>query len=97
MATSIGFLSSFPHLTPRQFEVLSLLNEGMPNKIISRQLGISAATAKAHVSGVLRALKARSRLEAVLVAHRSGLLTSLSPQVEPALLRPLALRSELTF
>ena len=62
------------HLTPRQLEVLSLLCEGLPNKLISRQLNISGATVKVHVGCILRELGVSSRLQAVVAAPRLGLV-----------------------
>jgi DNA-binding NarL/FixJ family response regulator len=61
-------------LTPRELEVLSLLCEGLPNKLISRRLEISAATVKCHISRILTELGVSSRLQAVVAASRSGLL-----------------------
>lgn len=67
--------AGFPlHLTHRQRDVLLLLCEGMPNKRIGRRLGIEATTVKSHVASVLRSLNAGTRLEAVAVAHRLGLV-----------------------
>jgi DNA-binding NarL/FixJ family response regulator len=63
-----------PHLTPRQLEVLSLLCEGLPNKLICRRLNIATGTAKVHISGIFRELGVTSRLQAVVVARRCGLL-----------------------
>ena len=65
---------SFGRLTPRQVEVLALLCEGLPNKLICRQLNISAGTVKAHISGILRELGVASRLQAVVAARRRGLI-----------------------
>jgi DNA-binding CsgD family transcriptional regulator len=65
-------------LTPRQLEVLGLLCEGLPNKLICRRLSISAGTVKAHISGILRELGVGSRLQAVVAARRSGLLGDFS-------------------
>jgi len=62
------------HLTPREREVLALLCEGLPNKSIGRQLNISAGTVKIHVGKILSGLGASSRLQAVIIAHRQGLL-----------------------
>jgi DNA-binding NarL/FixJ family response regulator len=53
-------------LTPRQAEVLSLLLQGLPNKLIARQLNLSVETVKDHVAAVLRALGVSSRTQAVL-------------------------------
>jgi DNA-binding CsgD family transcriptional regulator len=62
------------HLTPRELDVLALLCEGLPNKLISRRLNISAATVKCHISRILDELGVSSRLQAVVVAARSGLI-----------------------
>lgn len=61
------------HLTPRQLEVLSLLCEGLPNKLICRQLNIATGTVKVHISVILRELGVTSRLQAVVAASRWGL------------------------
>lgn len=53
-------------LTPRQTEVLNLLLQGKPNKIIARELGVSVETIKDHVAAVLKALGVSSRTQAVL-------------------------------
>jgi DNA-binding NarL/FixJ family response regulator len=65
-----------PHvlLTPRQLEVLSLLCEGLPNKLICRQLNIATGTVKVHISVILRELGVSSRLQAVVAAQRCGLV-----------------------
>lgn len=52
-------------LTPREREVLALMSNGKTNAEISRELGISFPTAKAHVSSILGKLGATSREEAV--------------------------------
>lgn len=57
-------------LTPRQHDVLRLLAEGKPNKAIARGLDISEATVKVHLLAVFRALGARNRTEAVVIAQR---------------------------
>ena len=61
-------------LTPRQLEVLALLCEGLPNKLISRRLDIAAGTVKVHIASILRELGVSSRLQAVVAAQRCGLL-----------------------
>lgn len=53
-------------LTPRQTDVLALLLQGKPNKIIARELGVSVETIKDHVAAVLKALGVGSRTQAVL-------------------------------
>lgn len=57
-------------LTPRQQDVLRLLALGRPNKLIARELDISEATVKVHLLAVFRALAARNRTEAVVIAQR---------------------------
>lgn len=56
-------------LTSRQLDVLALMCEGMPNKIIGRKLNIANGTVKIHVANILRALNVSSRLQAVIVAR----------------------------
>ena len=60
-------------LTPRQGEVLSLLLQGLPNKLIARQLGIAESTVKSHLTCVFAALGVRSRTEAAYQASRDGI------------------------
>lgn len=57
-------------LTPRQTDVLALLLQGKPNKLIARELGISVETTKDHVAAVLRALNVNSRTQAVLAVSQ---------------------------
>jgi two-component system nitrate/nitrite response regulator NarL len=70
--TEVGSTGS--SLTCRQLAVLRLLAKGLPNKLIARELDLSEATVKLHVSAILRALKARNRTEAVLEATRRQLI-----------------------
>jgi DNA-binding NarL/FixJ family response regulator len=53
-------------LTRRQTDVLALLLQGKPNKVIARELGVSVETIKDHVAAVLKALGVSSRTQAVL-------------------------------
>lgn len=57
-------------LTPRQTDVLALLLQGKPNKLIARELGLSVETVKDHVAAVLRALGVNSRTQAVLAVSQ---------------------------
>ena len=59
------------HLTPRQAEVLRLLEQGRSTKQIAQELHLSAETVKNHVRNLLRALGVNSRLEAVAAVRRS--------------------------
>ena len=57
-------------LTARQFDVLRLLGQGMSNKLIARELGITEGTVKVHLLAVFRVLNVRNRTAAVLAAQR---------------------------
>lgn len=61
-------------LTPREIEVLRLLATGLGTRAIVKRLGISKATVRNHVENLLRKLGVHSRLQAVALARRSGLL-----------------------
>lgn len=65
-----------PHdlgLTERQADVLALMVQGKPNKQICRELNLAEGTVKVHVTGILRALNASNRTQAVVAAGRLGL------------------------
>jgi DNA-binding NarL/FixJ family response regulator len=61
-------------LTARELEVLHMLADGLPNKLIAFQLGISEHTVKYHVTSILSRLNASSRAEAVAIGIRRGLI-----------------------
>ena len=67
-------VSSRPSLSPRESEVLALLAEGAPNKVIARRLNISVHTAKFHVAAILIKLGAANRTDAIAIAMRQGLV-----------------------
>jgi two-component system nitrate/nitrite response regulator NarL len=67
-------------LSAREIEIVQHLVEGLPNKLISRQMRISDATVKVHVKAVLRKLHLRNRTQVATWALRSGL----SAKPEPA-------------
>lgn len=64
-------------LTPRQLQVLQLLARGSSTSEIADQLGVSPNTVRNHTQAVLTRLDAHSKLEAVAVARREGLLAPL--------------------
>ena len=61
-------------LSPRETEILALLAEGMPNKIVATRLRISEHTVKTHVASILEKLGAETRAEAVAIGARLGLI-----------------------
>lgn len=61
-------------LTSRERDVLSLMGEGLDNKTIAGRLGLSLTTVRGYVQDVLRKLGAHSKLEAVVIASRTGLM-----------------------
>lgn len=63
-----------PRLTPRQGEVLRLLADGVPAKVIATTLGIVETTARNHIQAILAELRCHSQLEAVARARQLGLL-----------------------
>lgn len=72
-AEPVGGNDTIAGLSGRQMEVLRRVIQGKPNKVIARELAISEGTVKAHLSAVLRALKARNRTEIVFAAAKQGL------------------------
>ena len=66
----------------RQADVLKLLVQGKPNKLISRDLRASEGTVKVHVSAILRALNVHTRTQVVIELARRGV------RLDAPLIRP---------
>jgi DNA-binding NarL/FixJ family response regulator len=61
-------------LTPRQIEILALMSQGTPNKIIAARLQLSEKTIKAHITAIFKALNVNNRTQASVVARATGLI-----------------------
>ena len=72
---------SAPRLTPRQREILDLIASGTSTTEIAEELTLSIETVRNHVRSVLSALGVHTRLEAIVVARRLGLLAP--PALKP--------------
>lgn len=66
-------------ISPREREVLALLLDGMPNKLIAIRLEISEKTVKAHLTSIFRLMGVTDRVQAILWVERQGLRGSLGP------------------
>jgi DNA-binding NarL/FixJ family response regulator len=76
---SASLVARLASLTPQQVRVLMMLSEGLLNKQIAYELGVSEATVKAHVSAILQKLDVESRTQAVIMANKieAGTLNNL--------------------
>ncbi|MFO6423098.1 response regulator [Motilimonas sp. KMU-193] len=64
------FADKLAQLTPQQYRVLVMLNEGLLNKQIAYELGVSEATVKAHVTAIFRKLEVSNRTQAVIALQQ---------------------------
>ena len=69
-AETADLMGRLATLTPQQVRVLMMLSEGLLNKQIAYNLGVSEATGKAHVSAILQKLGVESRTQAVIAAAK---------------------------
>jgi DNA-binding NarL/FixJ family response regulator len=66
---------AFEELTPRELEVFRLIARGMSNAEVAQELIVSETTVKTHVARVLMKLGLRDRIQAVVLAYESGIIT----------------------
>lgn len=69
---SLASNARFSELTAREMEILCHLAEGLSNKVIARELGITDGTVKLHVRSILRKMQVQSRVEAAVRAVEEG-------------------------
>jgi DNA-binding NarL/FixJ family response regulator len=62
-------------ITPRQLEILDLLAEGLPNKVICQRLSLSEDTVKTHLKALFSSLDSHNRTECVTQARKLGLVS----------------------
>jgi DNA-binding NarL/FixJ family response regulator len=67
--------SVFPQLSPREFDVLALLAQGLDNNSIARELMLSPKTVRNHVSNVFAKINVTDRAQAIVLAHQHGVGT----------------------
>jgi DNA-binding NarL/FixJ family response regulator len=74
--TSSGSIAPLEELTDREREVLRAVGEGLTNREIAERLFISPLTAKTHVSRILAKLNARDRVQLVVIAYETGVVST---------------------
>lgn len=66
---------AFTTLTPQQMNILRLICQGRPNKIISYELSIAEATVKTHIAAIMSKINVRNRTQAALLANKARLFS----------------------
>jgi DNA-binding NarL/FixJ family response regulator len=79
---------ALPALSPRQRQILLLLNQGLPNKEIALRLKVAEATVKAHIAVLFKILGVSNRTQAVMAAHHYGWLHAREDRPRPAPTEP---------
>jgi DNA-binding NarL/FixJ family response regulator len=74
VASRIAERIRWERLTPSELDILGLLFVGLSNKEIARETSRTTETVKSHIKTIFRKLDARSRIQAVMVARRRGIL-----------------------
>ncbi len=72
--SEVALAERMAQLTPQQFKVLMSVSQGLLNKQIAYEMGISEATVKAHVTAIMSKLGVSNRTQAVLVASKLDVL-----------------------
>lgn len=70
LAASLRANRDISQLTPRERDILKLIAQGLPNKMIARRLDITESTVKVHVKHMLKKMKLKSRVEAAVWVHQ---------------------------
>ena len=65
----------FASLTPQQMNILRLICQGRPNKIISYELSIAEATVKTHIAAIMTKIKVSNRTQAALLASKARIFS----------------------
>ena len=83
LASALPLGPTAARLTPRESEIMRLLDDGLANKDIARRLGIEVATVKNHVHNILDKLQVHRRAEAAAIM-RKVLRTNPTPHLSAA-------------
>ncbi|WP_442915742.1 response regulator [Loktanella sp. M215] len=73
---ALALARCFATLTPQQMNILRLICQGRPNKIISYELSIAEATVKTHIAAIMTKVNVRNRTHAALLAAKARLFTT---------------------